>query len=77
MNKIESILKNIKPEVDFNKSQDFVEDGLLDSLELIELIEGIEEEYQIEIDPMDILPENFSSISQIETVIVKAGGELE
>lgn len=77
MNKIESILKNIKPEVDFNKSQDFVEDGLLDSLELIELIEGIEEEYQIEIDPMDILPENFSSISQIEAVIVKAGGELE
>jgi acyl carrier protein len=77
MSKIESILKNIKPEVDFNKSQDFVEDGLLDSLELIELIEGIEEEYQIEIDPMDILPENFSSISQIEAVIVKAGGELE
>ena len=77
MSKIESILKNIKPEVDFNKSQDFVEDGLLDSLELIELIEGIEEEYQIEIDPMDILPENFSSISLIEAVIVKAGGELE
>lgn len=77
MSKIESILKNIKPEVDFNKSQDFVEDGLLDSLELIELIEGIEEDYQIEIDPMDILPENFSSISQIEAVIVKAGGELE
>ena len=77
MSKIESILKNIKPEVDFNKSQDFVEDGLLDSLELIELIEGIEEEYQIEIEPMDILPENFSSISQIEAVIVKAGGELE
>lgn len=77
MSRIESILKNIKPEVDFNKSQDFVEDGLLDSLELIELIEGIEEEYQIEIDPMDILPENFSSISQIEAVIVKAGGELE
>ena len=77
MSKIESILKNIKPEVDFNKSEDFVEDGLLDSLELIELIEGIEEEYQIEIDPMDILPENFSSISQIEAVIVKAGGELE
>ncbi len=77
MNKIERILKEIKPEVDFSESQNFVEDGLLDSLELIELIENIEDEYQIAIDPMDILPENFSSISQIEAVIVKAGGELE
>ena len=72
MKTVEQILKSIKPEVDFSLSQD----GLLDSLELITLIEDLESTYDIEIDPMEILPENFSSVSKIMEMIVKCGGTL-
>lgn len=76
MNRVKEILKNIKPEVDFESSDNFVEDGLLDSLELITLIEDLEEVFDIEIDPMEILPENFSSIQSIEETVMKCGGTL-
>ena len=76
MKTVEQILKSIKPEVDFSLSQDFIEDGLLDSLELITLIEDLESTYDIEIDPMEILPENSSSVSKIMEMIVKCGGTL-
>ena len=76
MKTVEQILKSIKPEVDFSLSQDFIEDGLLDSWELITLIEDLESTYDIEIDPMEILPENFSSVSKIMEMIVKCGGTL-
>lgn len=74
MKKIKEILEGIKPEVDFSQSEDFVEDGLLDSLELISLIEELESAFDIEIDPMEILPENFSSIQKIEETVIKCGG---
>lgn len=74
--KVEEVLKGIKPEVDFSQSQDFVEDGLLDSLELISLIEELEAVFDIEIDPMEILPENFSSIEKIESTVIRCGGNL-
>ena len=48
----------------------------MDSLELITLIEDLESTYDIEIDPMEILPENFSSVSKIMEMIVKCGGTL-
>lgn len=76
MRKVKEILLNIKPEVNFEQSEDFVEDGLLDSLELISLIEEIEAEFDIEIDPLDILPENFCSIKRIEEMIARYGGSL-
>lgn len=76
MKKVKEILESVKPEVDFSQSEDFVEDGLLDSLELISLIEELESVFDIEIDPMEILPENFSSIHKIEETVVKCGGIL-
>ncbi len=76
MSKVQEILQSIKPEVDFGQSTDFVEDGLLDSLELISLIEELETTFDVEIDPMDILPENFSSIQRIEEMLAKCGGTL-
>lgn len=76
MKKVKEILESVKPEVDFSQSEDFVEDGLLDSLELISLIEELESVFDIEIDPMEILPENFSSIQKIEETVIKCGGVL-
>ena len=77
MSKVQEILQIIKPEVDFEQSKDFVEDGLLDSLELISLIEELETTFDVEIDPLDILPENFSTIHRIEEMVVRCGGTIQ
>ncbi len=65
------ILNNIKEDVDFENSKDFFEEGLLDSFDIMVLVEAIEEAYDIEISGADILPENFKSVEAIEELIEK------
>lgn len=76
MKKIVDILKEIHPETDFERSDDFIRDELLDSFDVIELVSGLEEAFGITIDGLDILPENFNSLENIEKMIVKSGGVL-
>ncbi len=76
MNKIISILQEIRPEYNFNASQDFIADGYLDSFDMVSLVSALEETYGILIDALDILPENFSSVEGIAKVIKKNGGKL-
>lgn len=63
------ILKEIKPECDFEASSNFIDDALLDSYEIVELVEAMEDEFGIFIDGMEILPENFVSIETIQALV--------
>ncbi|MBR4946960.1 MAG: acyl carrier protein [Clostridiales bacterium] len=72
-----NMLEEIKPEFDFNDSEDFVMDGLLDSFDIITLISMLEEKYGISIDGLDIVPENFSSVDSIVNLVIKSGGKAE
>lgn len=74
--KILDMLGEIRPEFDFGSSKDFVEDGFLDSFDVVTLVSDIEDQFNIVIDALDILPENFSSISSICELIQKNGGDL-
>lgn len=69
--KILSILVQLRPESDFSNSSDFIEEGLLDSLDIVALIDSIEEEYGVVIPGVEILPENFASIPAIIQLINK------
>ncbi len=69
------MLDELRPEFDFTDSDDFVMDGLLDSFDIISLISMIEENYDVKIDGLDIVPENFSSVEAIEALIGKSKGE--
>lgn len=69
---IAALLKDIngKDSVsDFN--MDLFENDMLDSLGIAQLVAALEENFGIEIDPEDILPENFSTINEIEALIHK------
>lgn len=76
MDKIFGILQELRPEFDFSKSKNFVEDGYLDSFDVVTLVTELEDNYNILIDALDILPENFSSVSSIAEVIKKNGGQI-
>lgn len=77
MEKILSILNELRPEFDFTNSQNFIEDGYLDSFDMVSLVSEIEENYGILIDALDILPENFCNVEAIVAVIKKNGGKVE
>lgn len=76
MQEIYAILKDLRPEFDFAESNDFVEDGFLDSFDIISLVSTLEEKYAIKIDGLDVVPDNFSSVDAIVGLIRKSGGEI-
>ena len=57
--KILEILQDIRPEVDFTDSEDFIEDGYLDSFDMVALVSNLDKTFGISILGEDIIPENF------------------
>lgn len=76
MEKIYSILKELRPELDFTKSKNFIEDGLLDSFDTVSLVSELEDAFGILIDALDIVPENFESAEAIQNMVKKNGGSV-
>ncbi len=76
MDTIYDMLAEIKPEHDFKSSEDYIEDGLLDSFDLIALISMLEEEYHITVDALDIVPENFCDAQAIVNLVKNSGGAI-
>ncbi len=70
--RIIAILNDIRPEFDFNEPVDnFNERGMLDSFDLVTLVTSLDETFDISIDGIDILPENFSNIDSISKLLNK------
>lgn len=70
------ILTEIRPEFDFTQEGvDFIEEGMLDSFDLVTLVSELDNTFGISIDGVDILPENFSSVDAIAALLVKNGAK--
>lgn len=69
--KILSILSDIRPEVDYVSSNDFIGDGLIDSFDMTSLVVGLDNLFNITIDEEDIEPENFVNIDSIIKLVSK------
>lgn len=66
------ILTELRPEFDFTQEGvDFIEEGMLDSFDIVSLVDSIETELGIAINGTDILPENFCNIDAICNTIEK------
>lgn len=59
------ILSDLRPEFDFTQDVNFIEEGMLDSFDIVTMVDTIEEEMGVAISGMDVLPENFCSINAI------------
>ena len=68
------ILTELRPEFDFNKEGiDFIEEGMLDSFDMVSLVSELDSTFGISIDGVDILPENFATVDAIEQLLKKNG----
>ena len=63
------ILEKVRPESNFLESKDFISDGLLDSFDMVILLDEIENKFKIRIDGTDVIPNNFSSIKSIVEIV--------
>lgn len=73
MSKVDEMIRVLRPEIDASQSDDLFEDGILDSFDLVTLVSELDRAYDISIDGLDIVPENFSSVARIEALLERYG----
>ena len=64
-NTIIDILSEIAEDVDFDTCTTLIDDGLLSSLDVIQLIGALNDEFDISIPATEIVPDNFNSVDAI------------
>lgn len=66
--KIIEIIEDITDEV-VEEDTDLIEEGILDSFDIVSLLLELEEAFDVKIDVAELLPENFKSVNTIENLI--------
>lgn len=70
------ILTELRPEFDFTQGGvNFIEEGMLDSFDMVNLVSELDATYSISIDGVDILPENFATVDAIVALLIKNGAK--
>jgi acyl carrier protein len=66
------ILKETRPEFEFEENVNFIESGYLDSFDVITIVSDLENKFDVKINGALILPENFSSVNFIYNLILSS-----
>ena len=73
--KIKEILRDICPEVDFEKETKLISDGILASFDIVSIVAELGDEFDITIGPKDLIAENFNSLDAITALVKRLAGE--
>jgi len=63
------ILSEICPGIDFETETALIDDGLIDSLDIVAVVTELMEAFDVELGVDDLTPENFNSVEAIEDLI--------
>ena len=66
---IMEILSEICPGIDFETETALIDDGLIDSLDIVAVVTELMEAFDVELGVDDLTPENFNSVEAIEELI--------
>ena len=69
MEKLLGILKGIRPDVDFANETALIDDGILDSFDVVSIISEIDEVFDVQIRINELDPENFNSADAIWNLV--------
>ena len=77
MNKLIELLKSLRPDIDFESEKHLIDDGILTSFDIIEISSEIQDEFDIDLTPLDMVPENFQSADAMHEMIKRLSDEDE
>ena len=63
--RILKLLEGIQPDIDFENETALIDDSLLESFDVIQIVTSLMDEFDISIDADDIEPENLNSLDAI------------
>ena len=71
MNELIEILTDLHPDVDFTAETGLIENGILNSLDIVTLITEINDKFDVMIPAEEIMPENFDSAEALWALTCK------
>ncbi len=71
MEQLLAILSELHPDVDFSVTEDLIDDGILDSLDIVTLVTEINDRFDVTVPAEEIVPENFNSAAALMALIEK------
>lgn len=69
---IMEILSGVRSDVDFENSTKLIDDGILESLDIVAIVGEFNETFDVEISVEDLVPENFNSVDAMVELITRA-----
>ena len=69
MEELMEILESLRPDVDFESETGLVTDEILQSFDIVSLVGEIDSVFDVEITPVDLIPDNFNSVRAIWDLI--------
>ncbi len=71
MRTVLEILEELQPGTEFIGSNTLIDDGILDSYDIVSLVGELNDEYKITIPMWELEPRNFNSVEAIEALVNK------
>ena len=75
MEKLLTILADLHPDVDFNTVDTLVDDGILDSFDIVTIVAEIDAEFDVQIPAEELVPENFNSAAALYALVQRLAEE--
>ena len=75
MNELMEILEELRPDVDFENETGLIANGILDSFDIVSLVAELNDAFDIEIKPNNLVPDNFNSAKAMWDLIQKLQDE--
>ena len=69
---IMEILTGVRSDVDFENSTKLIDDGILESLDIVAIVGEFNETFDVEISVEDLVPENLNSVDAMVELITRA-----
>ena len=67
--KLMGILGELRPDVDFENEKALINDNVLESFDIIDLVSRLNQAFDIDISPRDLVAENFNSAEAMGAMI--------